>query len=59
MTVTDIIAQMPLNMRFNLSKETKMGNQPLVPYFTNLKPQKNGEVLVEVEFSYIVPSVEE
>lgn len=49
LSLRDLIAQLPLNLRFNLSKETNMGgSRPLVPYLTSIRPQKNGEILMEV-----------
>eukprot|EP01036_Dinobryon_divergens_P029307 gene29307-38381_t len=51
-TIADLIAQLPLNLRLNLSRETNMGNRPLVPYFTSIKPQKDGNMLMEVSHKW-------
>lgn len=48
MTISDIMAQLPLLLNFSLTKEKSLGHAPLVPYIINIKPQENGDIFAEV-----------
>jgi hypothetical protein len=48
MTVSDILAQLPLVLSFSLMKEKNLGHAPLVPYIISIKPQETGDILVEI-----------
>jgi hypothetical protein len=50
MSVSDILAQAPLLLSMLLSKEKNMGSIPLVPYVINMKPQANGDVVIQVQW---------
>lgn len=44
----DIMAQIPLILSFNLTKEKTLGHAPLVPYLLRIKPQSNGDLEIEI-----------
>lgn len=48
MIIREILAQAPLLLAFNFSKEKNLGALPLVPYILSVKPQRNGDIIVEV-----------
>lgn len=48
LTAKDIMAQLPILLSFHLMKEKNLGHAPIVPYITSIKPQENGDLLVEV-----------
>lgn len=47
-SVKEILAQAPLLLQFNFSKEKNIGALPLVPYILSVKPQTSGDVVVEI-----------
>lgn len=48
LTVRDILAQAPVLLKLNISKEKNLGALPLVPYIISFKPQENGDIHLEV-----------
>lgn len=54
--VQEILAQAPLLLQFNFSKEKNIGALPLVPYILSVKPQENGDVITEVRAAMNVSS---
>ena len=48
MSVSDILAQAPLLLSTVLSKQKNMGQPPLVPFFTTIKPLETGDIVIEV-----------
>lgn len=46
--LNNLLAQAPLQLSLNISKEKNLGALPLVPYIINLKPQVNGDIFLEV-----------
>ena len=48
MSVSDILAQAPLLVSTVLSKQKNMGQPPLVPFITTIKPLETGDVVIEV-----------
>ena len=48
MSVSDILAQAPLLVSTVLSKQKNMGQPPLGPFITTIKPLETGDVVIEV-----------
>ena len=48
MSVSEILAQAPLLLSTVLSKQKNMGQPPLVPFFTTIKPLETGDIVIEV-----------
>lgn len=48
LTVRDILAQAPVLLKLNVSKEKNIGALPLVPYIISFKPQDTGDIFLEI-----------
>eukprot|EP00596_Hydrurales_sp_CCMP1899_P001210 CAMPEP_0119050542 /NCGR_PEP_ID=MMETSP1177-20130426/70529_1 /TAXON_ID=2985 /ORGANISM="Ochromonas sp, Strain CCMP1899" /LENGTH=304 /DNA_ID=CAMNT_0007029069 /DNA_START=72 /DNA_END=983 /DNA_ORIENTATION=- len=48
LTLSEILAQAPVLLYTVLSKQKNMGQPPLVPYMTTIKPLETGDIVIEV-----------
>ena len=48
LSLRDILAQMPIQAEYNVSKAKNVSSLPLVPFIINFSPEENGEIVIGI-----------